>query len=93
MANCAKKYFYKGKSAAESEVMTTEDKFKKMHLLALLEACFICGDGNVPSEISVEVTYRLKRKYKYPNTQPKWKTHNHKLSQINKGKIQKSPNQ
>jgi hypothetical protein len=64
MADCAKKYFYGGKKIAESEVMTTEDKFKKVHLLALLETCFICAEGDgknkppVPSEISVEVTYR-----------------------------------
>jgi hypothetical protein len=60
MKDCAKKYFYMGKKPAESEVMTTEDKFKKVHQLALLEACFICSEReeDVPSEISVEVTYR-----------------------------------
>jgi hypothetical protein len=66
MADCAQKFFYAGKKPAESPVMTTDDKFKKVHQMALLEACFICAEGKgtdlppeKPSEVSVEVTYRL----------------------------------
>jgi hypothetical protein len=64
MKDCAKKYFYMGKKSADSDIMTTDDKFKKVHQLALVEACFICAESDdpkkspsVPSDISVEVTY------------------------------------